>query len=101
MFQHSHHAWHSKGDRWVTNAKFPNFQLQRGDTALALGQPDWTLKDFTEVNFHGVTVNVPVKSGSCLDWWYDGFSYFGEGASAHKRILAIQDWNNKSTWRMG
>jgi hypothetical protein len=101
MFEHSSHIFHSKGDRWVTNAKFPGFQIRNNDVALGLGQPKWTLNNFVEIDFHGVKVNAPIKAGSCCDWWYDGFSYFGDGASAHKRILAIQDWNNKSTWRMG
>jgi hypothetical protein len=107
MFKHSNYYFHSKGDRWVTSAKFPSFQIRRQDVALALGQPEWTIstgqrpgKDFIEIDFHGVKVNAPVNAGSCCDWWYDGFSYFGEGASAHKRILAIENWEDRSTWRM-
>jgi hypothetical protein len=101
MFEHSNYYWHSKGDRWVTNAKFPNFQLKNSDVALGLGQPKWTLDEFVEIDFHGIKVNAPKRAGACLDWWYDGFSYFGEGSSAHKRILAIEDWDNRALWRMG
>ena len=100
MFEHSNHVFHSKGDHWVSKAKFPGFQIEKTDAALALGQPAYTLQDFTEIDFHGVKVNAPVNAGSCCSWWYDDFAAFGEGSSRHKVILAIKDWNNKRSWRM-
>ena len=101
MFEHSNHYWHSKGERWVTNAKIPGFQINKTDKAICLGQPSGTLKAFTEVNLKGVAVNMPVKAGTCCDWWYPGWMPDGKGSSAHKRILAIPEWSKKSTWRMG
>jgi len=98
MFEHSNYYWHSKGDHWVQPGKFQN-QLSIKDKALCLGQPADTLEKFVEVNFHGVPVNMPAKAGTCLDWWYPGWCLEGKGASAKHRVLAVQDWKNKATWR--
>jgi len=100
QFPHSNHYWHSKGDQWVNNAKIPNFQINKSDKAVCLGMPSEYLNDFVEVDFHGISVNMPVKAGSCCDWWYNHWCPVGKGSSAHKRILAVPDWNKKSVWRM-
>lgn len=100
MFKHSGYYWHSKGDRWVTAGKFNQSQINNNDKAICLGQPSGTLETFEEVNFHGVAVNMPTNAGACLDWWYPGWFPGGKGASAKRKVMAIADWKNKSTWRV-
>lgn len=100
MFEHSNHYWHSKGDLWVQPGKFHGQQLRSSDKAACLGQPVKTLDGFVEVDFHGNQVNMPKNAGACLDWWYPGWDEESKGPSSKKRILAIGDWRNKSTWRM-
>ena len=98
-FKHSNYYWHSKGDRWITNAK--SGQVSSSDKAMALGIPEWILSEMVEVDFHGVNVNMPKYTGSALDFWYPGWCSIGIKCSSAKQIiLAIGDWKNKKTWRI-
>jgi hypothetical protein len=100
FFKHSNYYWHSKGDRWVQPGKFSNEQINRTEKAIALGQPAGMLDEFIEVDFNGVAVNMPVKAGTCLDWWYPGWKPGLPGSSAKKVLLAIPNWNKKVGWRI-
>lgn len=99
FFKHAGYYFHSKGNMWINPGKFRNVQL--GDSqAAALGQPEGMLERFTEINFHGVQIKVPIKVGTCLDWWYPGWSPYGKGASAKHVILEVPDWKRKKDWVM-
>lgn len=99
-FKHDGYDWHSKGRRWVNVRKFTGYHFNGTEDAIAKGITTGFLNDFTEVNFKGITVNIPKKVGSVLDVWYPGWARPKKGASEKNHVMIIPSWKNKNTWKM-
>jgi phosphorylcholine metabolism protein LicD len=99
-FKHGGYDWHSKGRRWVNLHKFPGYQFDRSEDAIAKGIPTGFLNEFTEIKFKGITVNIPKRIGSVLDVWYPGWARPKKGASVKKHVMIIPSWKNKNSWKM-
>lgn len=101
LFSWSRMWLHSKGGRWVNPRKINvNIGYDLDDAAIALAQPQDTIKDLIEVDFKGIKIKIPSTPGKCMDWYYPGWNPNGEGASAHRRVVVIKKWEDINTWRM-
>jgi len=102
FFEHQNRMVHTKGDDWTKDRKFPikKYPRKEGSQALCLGAPARYFDELMPINFEGITVNVPVQSGSLLDWWYPGWAVpkIG-GSSAKKVVLIIEKWDNQRSWK--
>jgi len=101
FFNWDGYAWHSKGRKWISRKKFnmQKFSYSPEDEAIAKGLPAKYMDKFTQIKFHGLDINVPEMTGSCLDEWYPGWARPKKGASAKKNVLIIPSWEDKNTWR--
>jgi hypothetical protein len=102
-FEHDGYAWHSKGGKWVNGRKFDEseFSYDPGSIqAIAKGIRAEYVQEFTQMEFKGIKINVPVKAGHCLDAWYPGWARPEKGASRKIHVMVIPDWSRPKTWRM-
>ena len=101
FFEHDGYAWHSKGTKWVNGRKFDEGEFNYDPTttqAIAKGIRVEYVQEFTQIQFNGIKINVPVLSGHCLDAWYPGWARPRSGASRKINVLIIPDWNKKKGW---
>jgi hypothetical protein len=101
FFEHDEYAWHSKGTKWVRQRKFDQeeFNYDPAKTqAIAKGLKAEYVDKFTQMKFKGITINVPVKAGHCLDAWYPGWGRPAKGASRKIHVMVIPDWNKPKGW---
>lgn len=102
-FEHNNYLWHTKGGLWISQKKFDmsQFNYQKTDQAVCKGLPASYFKEWTKQQFHGITINVPARTGSCCDYWYPGWFLRKNGATSRKRcVMVIGKWRDKKTWRM-
>ncbi len=100
-FEYAGFAWHSKGSKWVDGKKFneDDFSYDPANIqAIAKGIRAEYVQEFTQINFKGIQINVPVLSGHCLDAWYPGWARPEKGASRKIDVLLIPEWNRPKGW---
>lgn len=102
FFPHKRYMFHSKARNWIRERKFPYAKYPHKDTdqAIALGAPLRYFDKLVPFEFEGVPVNVPAKSGSLLDWWYNGWGIPAKGASEKKIVMVIPEWKNPQKWKI-
>ena len=99
-FRHGGVAWHSKGGRWVNEAKFnrAQFAYDFSKQALCLGIPESLVANMVTVDFEGVQVQIPSSSGACCDWWYPGWAKEAGGSSRKRLVMCVGQWEDPKTW---
>jgi hypothetical protein len=97
--EHGDFLFHGK-NKWAR--RFSNeYKKHEGCQSALLGAPKKYFDELIEVDFEGVKINIPVKTGSLLDYWYPGWSVPKVGGTSDRRtILWIKDWKDKDTWRV-
>jgi len=101
FFNWDGYAWHSKGSKWVQRRKFNDeeFNYDLGNTdAIAKGIKAEYLREFTKMQFKGITINVPKLAGSVLDAWYPGWGRARSGASRKIDVMIVPKWNESKGW---
>jgi hypothetical protein len=95
------YSWHTKGGLWLDPHKFnqANFQWNNQDAACCKGIPEGLVKDFETMSFHGIDIQVPVRAGTCCDWWYPGWHLSKGGSSRKLTVMIVGDWKKQKTWR--
>lgn len=99
-FKHSGYDWHSKGRMWVSFKKFNRMLINKTEDAVAKGIPTGLLNKFMEIDFKGIKVNIPYRTGSVLDEWYPGWARPKKEKSSKRHTMVIESWKNKNTWKM-
>lgn len=75
--------WSEKGYTWHC----------KGKGALVKGIPEGVLEIGPEIEYMGVKIHVPKKTGSALDFWYpDWLTPRAGGNSSKKTLMRIDDW---------
>ena len=100
-FEHDGYAWHSKGGKWVNGRKFNEDEFNYDPNsiqAIAKGIRAEYVSEFTQIQFKGIEINVPIKAGHCLDAWYPGWARPASGASRKINVLIIPDWSKPKGW---
>lgn len=100
-FEHDEYAWHSKGGKWVNGRKFNEEEFGYDPAAIqaiAKGIRAEYVQEFTQIQFKGIEINVPVLTGHCLDSWYPGWARPESGASRKINVLIVPDWNKPKGW---
>ena len=103
FFEAKGYMWHSKGFDWTKDRKFPLKKYPRGveADAVCLGAPAMFFDELMEIEFEGLKVNVPVKAGSLLDFWYPGWDTPKHGgASAKKIVMVVEKWTQPNKWKI-
>ena len=103
MFKWNGYYWHSKGGRWVSQAKFDKhiFPYVPSDDAIMKGMPADYLGKYVKTVFNGVEVQFPARVGHCVDFWYPGWWLPKTGGSSKKQIICVvRNWKDKNTWKV-
>lgn len=102
FFEWNDIMWHSKGDLWLNEIKFPSKYFPRTSeaTGLMLGAPSQFFKEFIEIDFEGHKFNVPLLAGNLCDFWYSGWAEPRKGGASSKHLYGIiNNCEDKSTWQ--
>jgi len=103
FFKFKDYLFHSKGAAWNNERKFSFRKYPRMEDAqsVMLGAPARYFDKLIEIEFEGIRVNVPLRSGSLLDWWYRGWHTPHKGGASGKRIVGIvQRWDDQKSWKI-
>ncbi len=102
FFPWSGYYWHTKAGLWVTNKKFDTkYKFNQEYDALMKGVPQEYIPGLTAIDFNGLAMQVPEKTGACLDFWYPGWYLPKKGGASAKKIVAtVKDWHDKRTWKV-
>lgn len=94
--------WHTKGHKWINGRKFNRdvFKYDENYSAIMKGIPQHFTETLVSKKFYNVDINIPLRYGSCLDYWYDNWKIPKKGGSSIKRtVCVVKDWLDSSTWR--
>ena len=73
----------------------------KGAQAVMLGAPSAHFDKLIEIDFAGLPVNVPLNSGTLLDFWYRGWYQPRKGGASGKKIVGIVNrWADPGTWKI-
>jgi len=103
FFEYNGYMWHSKFDRWTHVDKFPEVskKMKKKLQGVALGAPAHMFKEMVPFEFEGLEMHIPKNYGMLLDYWYPYWHKPHKGGSSKKnRILLIDNWENKSGWKI-
>ena len=103
FFEFKNYLFHSKGTAWNNEQKFSFRKYPRMEDAqsIMLGAPAKYFDKLIEIDFEGLRVNVPLLSGSLLDFWYRGWHTPHKGGASGKRIVGIvQRWADQKSWKI-
>jgi len=103
FFPWNGYMWHTKAGKWVNKRKFNQntVKFRDSDEAIFKGIPQGYVEELKTVSFHGLKVNIPVRYGSCLDFWYPHWIVPRSGGSSQKNIVCVVGkWDNKKTWKV-
>lgn len=96
FFEEQGYLWHSKGKIWLSEGHFKKKDIpwNHSDDGIGLGVPAEYFKEFTEIDFEGIRINIPVMAGTILDFYYRDWIHPREGgSSAQKKILLMgKEW---------
>lgn len=101
--KHSGYYWHTKAGKWVNNAKFAGIEdaeFRLDDDAIMKGIPIGHMNEFQEIEFHGIRINIPVKCGTCADFWYPGWITPLRSKSARAIICQVPNWQDVGSWKV-
>jgi hypothetical protein len=100
---HAGYYWHTKAGKWVNRRKFAGVEdteFRDDDDALMKGIPSLLLKEFQEIDFHGIRINIPVMCGSCADFWYPGWMRPTRSKSARTVLCQVPNWHAVDSWKV-
>lgn len=102
FFEYDDYLWHTKGRRWITQKRFKqkDYLHDVRDEAICKGVPKKFFNNWTTIDFHGVTVNIPVLAGHCVDSWYPGWVKPQKAKSSKEHVLVIPEWKIKKGWKV-
>lgn len=103
MFPWNGYYWHTKSGAWVKDKKFAvNKWNYDGNTcAIMKGIPEQYISKLVSTEFYGLKINIPLNTGSCLDFYYPGWLVPRVGGASAKKIACfVKNWHDKSTWKV-
>lgn len=104
VFPWNGYYWHTKAGAWVKDEKFKidKWKYDINNTcAIMKGIPQNYLDKLTKINFYGININIPLNTGTCLDFYYPGWLITKTTGSSSKKIIClIKNWQNQNSWKV-